>query len=71
MSYVKAGNSLPVLSVVDDGVLKGYVPLHKDWTGFSSDIVRKAAESVLSSGQTDPEDNNSKDRETMIDISAR
>ena len=55
MSYVKAGNSLPVLSVVDDGVLKGYVPIHKDWTGFSGDIVRKAAESVFSGGQTDPE----------------
>ncbi|MBR4457495.1 MAG: recombinase family protein [Clostridia bacterium] len=48
MTTTKGGRALPVLSVVDDGVLKGYVPLHKNWTGFSGDTIRKASESVLS-----------------------
>ena len=43
----RAGNrSLPVLSVIEDGLLKGFVPVHKDWTGFSAEDYQKASESV-------------------------
>lgn len=47
-SYAKKARSLPVLSVVDNGILRGYVPLDKDWTGFSKDEYQKASESVMS-----------------------
>lgn len=46
MKFTKGKRALPVLSVVDDGILKGYVPIHKDWTGFSGEEYRAASESV-------------------------
>ena len=33
-NYTRKNRPLPVLSVVDDGILRGYVPFDKDWTGF-------------------------------------
>lgn len=47
-AYAKKARPLPVLSVIDDGILRGYVPLDKDWTGFSTDEYQKASESVMS-----------------------
>lgn len=47
-AYAKKARPLPVLSVVDNGILRGYVPLDKDWTGFSTDEYQKASESVMS-----------------------
>lgn len=44
--YAKKNRPLPVLSVVDDGVLRGYVPVDKDWTGFSVEEYQAATESV-------------------------
>ena len=44
--YAAKNRLLPVLSVVDDGVLKGYVPVDKDWTGFSAEEYQEASESV-------------------------
>lgn len=35
------------MSVVDDGILKGYVPIDKDWTGFSPEEYRTASESCM------------------------
>lgn len=46
-SYAKKNRPLPVLSVVDDGILRGYVPFDKDWTGFSAEEYREASESVM------------------------
>ena len=46
MKFTKGKRALPVLSVVDDGILKGYVPIHKDWTGFTGEEYRAASESV-------------------------
>ena len=37
----------PVMSVVDDGILKGYVPIDKDWTGFSPEEYRSASKSCM------------------------
>lgn len=45
-SYSRTARPLPVLSVIDDGILRGYVPLDKDWTGFSADEYQLACESV-------------------------
>ena len=36
-----------MLSVVEDGILRGYVPFDKDWTGFSAEEYREASESVM------------------------
>ena len=48
MAGIRGSNrTIPVLSVVDDGALKGFVPLHKDWTGFTGDSILDAAQSVL------------------------
>ena len=58
LSGIRGSNrTIPVLSVVDDGVLKGFVPLHKDWTGFTGDSILDAAQSVLKlpAGQTKEE----------------
>ena len=43
----RKSHPLPVLSVVADGILKGYVPFDKDWMGFSVDEYQKASESVM------------------------
>ena len=46
-TYSKKNRPLPVLSVVEDGILRGYVPFDKDWTGFSAEEYREASESVM------------------------
>ena len=51
-TYKKKNHPLPVLSVVDDGVLRGYVPFDKDWTGFSAEEYREASESVMREKQS-------------------
>lgn len=45
--YSAKNRPLPVLSVVDDGILKGYVPIDKDWTGFSVEEYQIASESMV------------------------
>lgn len=45
-TYGSKSKPLPVLSVVDEGVLRGYVPVDKDWRGFSTEDYRAACESV-------------------------
>lgn len=45
-TYSGKSKPLPVLSVVDEGVLRGYVPIDKDWRGFSTEDYRAACESV-------------------------
>lgn len=52
-SYTKKMRPLPVLSVVNDGILRGYVPFDKDWTGFSAEEYREASESVMREKQQD------------------
>ena len=42
-NYTRKNRPLPVLSVVDDGILRGYVPFDKDWTGFSAEEYREAS----------------------------
>ena len=46
MRFAKGNRALPVLSVVENGALKGFVPVHKDWTGFSGEEYRTASSSV-------------------------
>ena len=44
--YKRKKHALPVLSVVEDGALKGYVPIDRNWEGFSPEDYQKACESV-------------------------
>lgn len=42
----KSSYPLPTLQVVDDGVLKGFVPINRKWNGFSGEDYQKASSSV-------------------------
>ena len=44
--YAAKSRPLPVLSVIDGGMLQGYVPVDKNWKGFSVEDYRTACESV-------------------------
>lgn len=46
--YVKNGFPLPTLQVVDQGALKGFVPVNRTWNGFSSGDYEKASQSAYS-----------------------
>ena len=48
--YSRKGMPLPALEVIDEGVLKGYVPVNRLWTGFSEEDYREACESVYAGG---------------------
>ena len=41
--YSRKGYPLPTLQVVDQGVLKGFVPVNRAWNGFSTDDYKKAS----------------------------
>ena len=45
--YKRKKHALPVLSVVEDGALKGYVPIDRNWEGFSPKDYQMACESVM------------------------
>ena len=49
--YMKKRRPLPVLSVIDHGILRGYVPIDRNWHGFSVEDYRAACESV---GEAEP-----------------
>ena len=44
--YATKSRPLPTLSVIDGGVLSGYVPVDKNWTGFSAEEYKAACESI-------------------------
>ena len=50
--YMKKRRPLPVLSVIDHGILRGFVPIDRSWHGFSVEDYRAACESV---GEEEPE----------------
>ena len=52
MTYSKKKRPLPTLSVVDEGILRGFVPVDKDWSGFSSEEYEAASRSAMG---TEPE----------------
>lgn len=47
-TYGSRRKPLPVLSVIDEGVLRGFVPIDKDWRGFSAEDYTSASESAYS-----------------------
>lgn len=44
--YRSKSRPLPVLSVIDGGILAGYVPVDKNWNGFSTEDYQSACQSV-------------------------
>lgn len=44
--YAAKRRPLPTLSVIDGGILSGYVPVDKNWTGFSAEEYQAACESI-------------------------
>lgn len=44
--YASKSRPLPVLSVIDGGILSGFVPIDKNWRGFSAEDYKTACESV-------------------------
>lgn len=44
--YKRKKHALPVMSVIEDGVLRGYVPIDRNWEGFSPEDYQMACESV-------------------------
>ena len=44
--YASKSRPLPVLSVIDGGILSGFVPIDKSWSGFSTEDYKAACESV-------------------------
>lgn len=44
--YAKQNKPLPIMSVIDAGILRGFIPLDKDWEGFSVEDYLKASQSV-------------------------
>ena len=46
--YAKKSKPLPMMSVIDEGVLRGFTPVDKDWSGFSVEDYLKASQSVSS-----------------------
>ena len=44
--YTAKSRPLPVLSVIDGVILTGYVPVDKNWSGFSTEDYQAACESV-------------------------
>ena len=54
------------MSVVDDGILKGYVPIDKDWTGFSPEEYRSASKSCM---ETKPEIEQETAEAAQLDLS--
>ena len=44
--YAAKSRPLPVLSVIDGGILSGFVPVDKNWSGFSAEEYKAACETV-------------------------
>ena len=51
--YKRKKHTLPVMSVIEDGILRGYVPIDRNWEGFSPEEYQKACESIGESSKTE------------------
>ncbi len=51
--YRRKGYPLPTLGVVDDGILKGFVPVNRSWKGFSEEDYQQASLSAYEVAQKD------------------
>ena len=59
--YIRKGQPLPALEVIEDGALKGYVSVNRLWTGFSDIDYSSACQSVY-------EDSDLNDQQMQNDV---
>ena len=54
--YMRHGIPIPTLEVVDDGVLKGFVPVNRLWSGFSASDYEEASLSAYETENIEAKD---------------
>lgn len=60
----KQDRSYPIMKVIDDGALRGFVPVDRTWSGFSSDDFKVASQSVYG-GEENNEDSSSSNESVL------
>ena len=51
LDHGKSDNRYPTMKVIDDGALRGFVPVDRTWSGFSSEDFKVASKSVYEEGR--------------------
>lgn len=64
---VNSGYTLPKLSVVKKGALKGYIPIDRNWDGYSFEEYEKACRTVYK-GITNTQETVAKEQQGYIDV---
>lgn len=67
--YAKKGFPFPNLKVVDDGLLKGFVPVNRAWTGFTGEDYKKASEVAYENVQDSEKTDNPAETGSKFDLS--
>lgn len=67
--YAKKGFPFPNLKVVDDGLLKGFVPVNRAWTGFTGEDYKKASEVAYENVQDSEKIDNPAETGSKFDLS--
>ena len=60
----KQDRSYPIMKVIDDGALRGFVPVDRTWSGFSSEDFKVASQSVYG-GEENNEDSSSSNESVL------
>ena len=63
----KQDRSYPIMKVIDDGALRGFVPVDRTWSGFSSEDFKVASQSVYD-GEKSNEDSSSSNESVLSDF---
>lgn len=67
--YAKKGFPFPNLKVVDDGMLKGFVPVNRAWTGFTGEDYKKASKVAYENEQDSEKIDNPVETASKFDLS--
>lgn len=67
--YAKKGFPFPNLKVVDDGLLKGFVPVNRAWTGFTGEDYKKASKVAYGNEQDAEKIDNPVETGSKFDLS--
>ena len=67
--YAKKGFPFPNLKVVDDGLLKGFVPVNRAWTGFTGEDYKKASKVAYGNEQDAEKIDNTVETGSKFDLS--
>lgn len=67
--YAKKGFPFPNLKVVDDGLLKGFVPVNRAWTGFTGEDYKKASKVAYGNEQAAEKIDNPVETGSKFDLS--